>query len=200
MRRLFIAVGEGFEYILPETNKLKQVFAGEPIRWLDEKMHITLCFLGATHEMRIAELINTLRKVAREFMPLKVRVKGAGVFPSREAPRVLWLGVDYADADRLKELGKTVRKEMLMGGFAHETSEFIPHVTIGRFKQLPTRDFDYKLDSVQHIDCGTVTIKNLYLMESIIDAEGATHQLLETITLEKEDEQAPYLKKRPYQI
>src|SRR5258705_7026135 len=96
--RLFVAVD------LPEETK--RAIAGEQkriaaalVRTRDslklvkpEQMHLTLLFLGEVQEPRVPPVIEAMN-IAVDLPVFDIAFGGAGVFPPRGAPGVLWIGV-----------------------------------------------------------------------------------------------------------
>ena len=69
--------------------------AADEIRWVaPENVHLTLQFLGAVPEERVAGVEAALRAAAAGARPLALEVRGAGGFPNARRPRVLWAGLD----------------------------------------------------------------------------------------------------------
>ena len=97
--RLFVAVpisDAAREALDRLSRNLQKGFQFTPCRpaWCgSETMHLTLAFLGLKPRSMIDPLRETLRRVAAGFAPLVVEVKGLGVFPSWQRPRVLWAGL-----------------------------------------------------------------------------------------------------------
>jgi 2'-5' RNA ligase len=62
-----------------------------------------------------------------------LKVEGAGAFPPRGLPRVLWLGI--ADSQgALARLQKCLEDECAAEGFAREERPFSPHLTLARIR------------------------------------------------------------------
>ena len=59
------------------------------------------------------ELIERLEAVARKHEPFRVRLAGAGAFPSVERAKVLWAGVDQPEGRPLNALAAGARKREL---------------------------------------------------------------------------------------
>jgi len=107
---------------------------GADVRWTrPEGVHLTLKFLGDLAEDLIEPLAQAAGRVAAGHAPLTLRVSGAGVFPGRSKPRVLWLGLD-GDLERLINLQKDIETAAVEFGFAPEGRPFRPHLTLGRFR------------------------------------------------------------------
>ena len=78
--------------------------AAEEVRWVQpDNVHLTLQFLGAVPEERVAEVGEAVRAAAAASRTLSLEVKGAGAFPNARRPRVVWVGV-AGDVPALAEL------------------------------------------------------------------------------------------------
>jgi len=103
------------------------------LRWTrPEGLHLTLKFLGAVENERVASVMAALRALER-FDPFKVEVEGFGFFPDARRPRVLWVGVEAPPA--LSELAARVETALEGLGFAREGRPFKPHLTLARFER-----------------------------------------------------------------
>lgn len=99
-----------------------------------EKLHVTLKFLGEIEPARSAELLSAAERAARSVQPFELCLEGAGVFPPRGLPRVLWLGIaDTSGA--LARLQQRLESECAAAGFQREDRPFHPHVTIARLRR-----------------------------------------------------------------
>src|SRR5919202_5112379 len=58
-----------------------------------EKLHITLKFLGEIEPSRVEALSLAAERAARQINSFTLSIEGAGAFPPRGLPRVLWLGI-----------------------------------------------------------------------------------------------------------
>ncbi len=98
------------------------------LRWSQpESWHVTLQFLGATSDEQAARVVEKLRTVRAEQVP--VRVEGLGFF---ERAGVFRAGV--ALTPELLALQQFVTAAMLNCGFAPEERAYNPHITLARSK------------------------------------------------------------------
>jgi 2'-5' RNA ligase len=98
-----------------------------------EKLHLTLKFLGEIAPERIEALANAAQRAARLSHPFSLKLEGAGAFPPRGLPRVLWLGItDTSGA--LARLQESLEDECAAEGFAREERAFRPHLTLARIR------------------------------------------------------------------
>ena len=136
-RRLFVAleppdpVRRRLAALAVELRRTAGRHADE-VRWVPaENVHLTLQFLGAVPEERVAELEGAIRAAAAAGRPLSLELKGAGGFPNARRPRVVWAGI----AGELGVLGALVGdlgRRLAPLGFAPEERPFSAHLTLGR--------------------------------------------------------------------
>jgi 2'-5' RNA ligase len=101
------------------------VAAGCP-RWTPaERWHITLVFLG---EVATVDKIGPV-----DGPPLRLSIAGAGTFPERGAPRVLWAGLT-GDVQALESLARTARRAARQARISVDRKPFRAHLTLGRWR------------------------------------------------------------------
>jgi 2'-5' RNA ligase len=137
--RLFVAID------LPEQTK--RAIAGERkriaaalVRGRDslklvkpEQLHLTLLFLGEVQEARVQPVIEAMN-TAVNLPVFDIAFGGAGVFPPRGAPRVLWIGVTEGAA-ALTSLQREIAERIRALGLAFDDRPFQPHLTVGRWRE-----------------------------------------------------------------
>jgi 2''-5'' RNA ligase len=107
---------------------------GLKLRWvMNGKMHLTLKFLGNTTQGSIDHLNEALFNAVKSAKVINLSISGTGAFPVKGRPNVLWLGIK-GDIDELKQLTVNINNSLEPLGFITEKREFLPHVTIARFK------------------------------------------------------------------
>lgn len=134
MKRLFIAID-----ISEETRRkakdclqnLRQDFRDLRVGWeRAEKLHLTLKFLGDVDESQLNELIKSVEIVANQIEKFSIQILETGQF----GKRVLWLGVKD-EAGNLLKIHELLETECEKIGFARETKNFNPHLTIARLRE-----------------------------------------------------------------
>lgn len=137
MLRLFVACVPSAATRAGLARETEHLLRAAPsLRGVDEDdLHLTLAFLGATPEARVAPLSAALAAVAAAQAPFEVRVEGLGAFPSFQRPSVLWAGLEAGPgASALVGLAKRVRRACSAAGCPPDaTGTFEPHVTLARF-------------------------------------------------------------------
>jgi 2'-5' RNA ligase len=99
-----------------------------------EKFHITVKFLGEVEAGRVASLSLAASRAAACAQPFALAIEGAGAFPSKGLPRVLWLGVTDSSGG-LARLQSSLEDASAEEGFPREKRPFHPHLTIARLRQ-----------------------------------------------------------------
>ncbi len=101
------------------------------VRWVPpERFHITLRFMGDTSRAAVSRLTGAADTLASH-TPFPVHFTRTGVFPSRGAPRVHWVGVTAAPVVQLRGLLDTA---LAREGIAPGSRAFKPHLTVGRVR------------------------------------------------------------------
>lgn len=131
--RLFVALnlpGAARERIATELlSPLAEQVPG--VRWvLADTLHVTLAFLGERTEAEARDAERMLRELADGRAAPTVTLRGLGVFPDVEQPRVVWLGIEKP-AD-VRTLHRAFERERARLGLAAEGRAYHPHVTLGR--------------------------------------------------------------------
>lgn len=101
-----------------------------------ERWHVTLAFLGEIDVGRVPALDVRLAEVAAGAVPMQLRLAGAGVFPSRARPAVLWVGL-AGDVEPVRRLAGAVARSLREAGVEREGRRFAPHLTIARYRNAP---------------------------------------------------------------
>ncbi|HML95845.1 MAG TPA: RNA 2',3'-cyclic phosphodiesterase [Thermodesulfobacteriota bacterium] len=130
--RLFIAA------LLPD--EVKSAFAGyiaslrkvtEGVKWeKEEKLHITLKFLGETDEATAGAVSFVTGAAAGNYAPFEMSTGNLGGFPDLERPHILYAGLSQNPG--LSALQGEIDEGLEPHGFGREKRTFVPHVTIGR--------------------------------------------------------------------
>ncbi|HVP65667.1 MAG TPA: RNA 2',3'-cyclic phosphodiesterase [Anaeromyxobacteraceae bacterium] len=102
------------------------------VRWVDpSNIHLTLQFLGAVPEERLAAIRDAVAAVAAASRPLRLELRGAGGFPSARRPRVVFTSL-AGDVEALARLVSDLGRQLGQLGFPPEERPFSPHLTQGR--------------------------------------------------------------------
>jgi 2'-5' RNA ligase len=142
--------------------------------------HLTLAFLGETAEERLPDLCSSLERT-EGFPSFEFALSGLGAFPSAGRAKVLWAGV-AAGAGRLGELAGAIRRN-LSGSFPLEEREYIPHITVCRFRRAENINRLEVYGSLQETEIGRCRVNRFILMRSILKPGGAVHEPVRAFSL-----------------
>ncbi len=183
--RLFLAINlppEDRSAIVAATEKMRAAAPG--ISWVgEERLHLTLKFLGEYQDSDVAQLRDRMRDVAAALRPMTLIMGGLGAFPNLLHPRVVWMGV--GQDPRLELLYHDIESACATLGVAVEGRAFRPHLTLGRAKQPVSREGALALrDAARATDFqSTIEVSTVDLMQSTLSPAGSRYTLLESATL-----------------
>jgi RNA 2',3'-cyclic 3'-phosphodiesterase len=140
-----------------------------------EGIHLTLRFLGEAAPSQLATLQAALAPAASACPPAEARVAGAGTFPDRGSPRVLWLGLELPEPALL--LQRACERAARAAGFDPELRPFRPHLTLGRWRERAPRP------ELPPVDLGPTRLTTLTLFRSELRREGALYTPLARLAL-----------------
>jgi 2'-5' RNA ligase len=159
--------------ILGLLGKLRN--AGWPVRWVhDEGLHMTLKFFGEVGAERVDVIAEALRFAAQGAGPLALELGDLGAFPSRNRPRVLWVGIHAPPA--LELLQDRIERGCEAIGFPPEGAPFQPHITLGRVREgqrLPPGGLDDHADGFERVP---FVAQELVLYESVLTTGGPRYE------------------------
>jgi len=177
--RSFIAVnldGDLKKKIAEETENLRKI--GGDIKWVPpENLHITLKFLGDTDEDLIPTVQERLSVISSSSAPFSLRLSGAGVFPDKRRPRVIW--IDINNPGELIKLQGSVEVSMVSIGFVKEDRPFSAHLTLGRVKALKNlKSLIDPLEALRDRDFGNIEVNSFSLMKSVLEPKGPEYTVI----------------------
>ncbi|MEK6699325.1 MAG: RNA 2',3'-cyclic phosphodiesterase [Nitrospirota bacterium] len=140
-----------------------------------EGIHLTLKFLGEVEESRIPDIMAALTGAARNTGGFRIEIAGAGAFPNPKNARVVWLGIS-GDRDKLATLQAAVEEAMVGLGMEREDRAFTPHLTLGRIKDIRSRDpWLAALNEMKDIRLTGFEVDHISLMRSELKPSGAVY-------------------------
>jgi 2'-5' RNA ligase len=192
--RCFVAVnlpGEIREEVGKFTASLSHVADGKGVRWVrPENIHLTLKFLGNVDREMLPELSLALGGALAGQPPCSLTVKGAGVFPPRGRPRIVWVGL-AGETAALAALQSAVESALEPLGFPREKRPFTPHVTVGRLRDTrrPTPLGPAVAAANREREWGKCVVDRVHLMRSELFPTGPRYSILHKVRLavEKKD-------------
>ncbi len=183
--RLFVAIPvtePARSEVLALLERLRQT--GWPVRWVGtEGLHVTLKFFGEVAPDRLEVIAEAIRIAGQGTGPLSLRLDEVGAFPSRQRPRILYVGLEAPSAlellqDRIERGGEAL-------GFPPEGRPFNPHLTLGRLREgqkYPPHALD---DLGGWYEQLSFTGDQVILYESILTPHGPRYEPQLTLDLGK---------------
>jgi len=183
--RTFIAI-ELPENIISSVLKVQDDIRsyGFKTRWVQkENIHITLKFLANINKADVEKIGKEIFESAKEYPPLKLAIKGVGVFPGIKRPRVIWIGIT-GQIDLLIEMHKTLDKRLETIGFPKESRPFRGHLTIGRIKgKVDPQRLIAAIKEFGEFESETFIANKLILFKSELNPSGSIYTKLKSILL-----------------
>jgi len=181
--RLFIGIKTDVSPNLLKTiTHHKQLLKDSKIKWSPiENLHITLRFLGTTPAYYIKSLSQALDNLAILSQPFTLAFTHTGYF-GEQKPRVLWLGIEKSQ--QLNTLFESLADALDQLGFANENRLYMPHLTLGRIKQIADMNTLNNLTKSQELGIPPFTVKQISLFESISTDNGPVYKILHSAILE----------------
>ena len=179
--RMFVALD------LPEqiTGTLANLDPGLPgLRWLPaNRMHLTLVFLAAVPEEKLAGLLESLAAIQHPAFSLGLQ--GLGCFARFGRPAVVWAGCENPPQSLIR-LQRRVREAVHAAGLQPAKNRFRPHVTLGRCRDLSDSDLRPLLDACAHDVFGSFEAQTFTLFASVLQPGGPEYQVVLRQELGKE--------------
>ena len=115
-------------------------FWGQRLRWVHrDKLHLTWCFIGEVGESSIGSIVSSLDSVfALARNPIELSYCTPEIWPNARRPKQLVLS-DRINGIEVQTLARAVNIAALPFLNRAETHEFVPHITLLRFKESGKR-------------------------------------------------------------
>ena len=158
-----------------------------PVKWVDPySIHLTLKFLGNIAAGRVDEITGVMEAAAREISPFNLEVGGLGAFPNLRRVQVVWVGVG-GEVEQLGQLQRSIESGLAPLGFAPESREFRPHLTIARLREQASLDerqgFGQIIGSTGFETVYRFGVDSVNLMRSQLTREGAIYTRISSVRL-----------------
>jgi 2'-5' RNA ligase len=145
------------------------------IRWVKkESIHLTLVFLGDVHQEQVENIRERIVKVTQNHHCFSMSLRGAGVFPNKKRPRILWVGVSHDAREKITQLAHEVT-DVLDFLELEDKKRFTPHITFGRIKVIQDQDNLLRGIETLSIETERFRVKELTLFKSVLKPDGAVY-------------------------
>jgi 2'-5' RNA ligase len=180
--RLFIAADVPDpvrDALAAEQARMKSALAGSgsSVKWVKpEHAHLTLVFMGNVEDARVPAVIDAIGADVDQ-PPFDALFEGAGVFPPRGAPRVLWVGVGIGEPE-LMALQHVLASRVAALGLAIEDRAFHPHLTLARWRESRSSDRHRALAAAPAGVVARAHVDGATLYHSRLSPSGPTYMRL----------------------
>jgi 2'-5' RNA ligase len=119
----------------------------------EDKIHLTLKFIGETEEKSLESLINDLEFI-NEYPKLRCSLNRFGFFFRNKEPQILWMGLSVSDS--VPEIAGKLNIRLVKYGVKQEKREFKTHLTLMRIRKRIDNNFiksfeNFNVPAVQFI-------------------------------------------------
>ena len=159
--------------------------ASADVKWVrPDLIHLTLVFLGDVPADMQADLEAAVREAAAGFGPIQLQVTGAGRFPPKGLPRVIWIGVSETSGS-LMRLQQVAAKATAAFAEKVEDRAYTAHLTLGRVRSgQNARDLVGMLDAMASTG-PAFEAREVTIFRSDLSPQGPTYTPLAKIALGK---------------
>ncbi len=182
MIRTFIALEipkNVLDFVLDSIKKNINSF--DKIKWeKEDKLHITLKFIGNFDETNVEKLNKDLFFLFDKFPKLNLQLDKFGFFIKDNIPKIIWLGLK--ENENLKKLVQKVDELTFQYGIEKEKRKFKPHITLLRIKNLEFIDELNTLNEIKFEDVNFIADK-IHLYKSELLKAGSVYKSLKEFQL-----------------
>jgi RNA 2',3'-cyclic 3'-phosphodiesterase len=181
--RLFVAIDLPPEWKLELAEIERSIgWLGRGVKWVDpQSMHLTLKFLGETDDRDLPVVREQLISACDGFPAFTMQMRGTGVFPAPNRPRVYWVGLKSGDA--LITLNQKVERAMQEIGYPPEENPFKPHLTVARIKDPIGKQRQTDALLSYHMASEPIAVQEVLLMRSHLASDGARYEAVGRVVL-----------------
>jgi 2'-5' RNA ligase len=158
--------------------------SGSDTQWVEpHNIHLTLKFLGDTLPEKTRDIAVLLDKIFKDQKSFVARLDCLGAFPSRHAPRIIWVGL--RDDQTLGKMAGALETALFPLGFAKEDRPFQAHMTLGRVRSARNRVAlaDLLTHARESFKEEIFRIDNVTLFESRLSTSGPAYLGLHKVRL-----------------
>ncbi|HVF50950.1 MAG TPA: RNA 2',3'-cyclic phosphodiesterase [Pyrinomonadaceae bacterium] len=166
------------ERVARRTVRLRETVPDARAAWeRTEKLHLTIKFLGEIERARVEALGRAAERAASGVEPFELTIEGAGAFPPRGLPRVIWLGVRDASG-LLAKLRQRLEDECAAENFPRERRDFNPHLTLARLRAPADARRLADLHLATPLESVSFEVPELVVIRSELGPGGSRHTIL----------------------
>jgi 2'-5' RNA ligase len=144
-----------------------------------QNIHVTIRFLGDISPGMVEKVYEAMRNV--KFTPFTIQVRGLGVFPSLNYPRIVWAGM--ADGvEQLRSIFTQLEPQIRALGFPADAYGFSPHLTIARVRTGKNKERLAEFVTKKNdFEFGIIKANCLRLKRSLLSPKGPTYSTIKEV-------------------
>jgi 2'-5' RNA ligase len=184
--RLFIAfpVSKEIKNKIAKLQKdLKSKVVDEKISWVNpDNIHLTIKFLGEVDPEKVEVIGKIMAKSINRVGVFEMNIENGGVFPSKNKPRVMWVGCNDP-TENISKIKKSMDNALKKLGFKKEKKKFNAHLTIGRIRSM--KKISNCVDALlsNEILFGKMKMQKIQLISSRLSPQGSEYEVIKEIKL-----------------
>jgi RNA 2',3'-cyclic 3'-phosphodiesterase len=141
-----------------------------------QNIHVTIRFLGDISPAMVDKIHESLKNI--KFIPFNIQIKGMGIFPNLNYPRVVWAAMTEG-TEQLKSIFSQLEPQIRALGFAADQYGFSPHLTIARVRSAKNKqNLAEFITKKAYYEFGTIRAECLRLKRSQLSPKGPTYSTL----------------------
>ncbi|MBI4712396.1 MAG: RNA 2',3'-cyclic phosphodiesterase [Planctomycetes bacterium] len=154
------------------------------LRWVEEaNIHLTMRFLGETPDSKVAAISDAINSVAQSHHSFDMAIRGLGVFPALQKPRVIWVGCQEPTST-LPKVYEELEGNLVSLNLPRDDHPFSPHITIGRVKFIKNvSGLVGYLNTNKDRLIGRQMVNRLTLFSSTLTATGPIYKIIKEFIL-----------------
>jgi 2'-5' RNA ligase len=154
---------------------------GARLTWIpEERMHLTVRFIGEVDASRAERIIGALREPL-PLPPFTIGFGSLGAFPPKGPPRVLWIGVEDG-RDALVRVESALSDRLQAVGVPKEDRPYKPHLTMARVRESAGLRSGTLFEGLIP-DLGRTRVDAITLFQSRLSPKGPAYVSLERTPL-----------------
>ncbi|MFC1617921.1 RNA 2',3'-cyclic phosphodiesterase [Patescibacteria group bacterium] len=139
-----------------------------------DKLHLTLFFLGDLDEAKTKQVCDIVDEVTQSLAPFSIDFAKLDAFPDQKNARILIIKLQRSQA--LQNIYQAVGQKLLLIGIKDfDQQDFVPHVTLGRFRGQA------RIKPLAQVDCQCpFDAKSLAVMRSDMSVKPVRYSTIHT--------------------
>jgi 2'-5' RNA ligase len=180
--RSFLAFDIEDHAILRRLTEAQAILAntGADLRLVSlQNIHLTVRFLGDIHPPMVDLIHEEMKQIS--LTHFTIELKGLGVFPKPNYPRVVWAGIRKGTKE-LRDIFEQLEPRLRGLGFKPDTKGFSPHLTIARVRTGRNKvGLTERVRELEDYEFGIVKAKCLRLKKSDLTPRGPIYTNLREV-------------------